>query len=266
MKMLDAWVKEINASYGIERTSAFTSHYWWIPALSVIVYLTLVALGKRWMENKPAYSMRAPLFVWNVFLALFSMVGAVVMAPPLWNTLSTHGFQHSVCYTTILVVPLQSFFSLLFVLSKIVEFGDTFFVIMRRTPLNLLHWYHHATVSIYSWHSLAIRSGPAHWFCAMNYTIHSIMYTYYVIKSTGLRMPSGMAKGVTVLQLVQFVMGLVVNCTVLYVYIIQGQFCHINTTNIVMGSTIYFSYFILFGNFFFQRYVIPKQKKVEKVE
>lgn len=264
-KMFESLAREINASYGIEHTSAWANRYWWVPVLSVLTYLTLVATGKAWMEKRPAYSMRGVMFVWNVFLALYSIAGAVVMVPPLWHELLIHGFQHTMCYTTIHYVPLQSLFSALFVVSKIIEFGDTFFVITRKTPLMFLHWYHHATVCIYSWHSLAISSAPAHWYCALNYSVHSIMYSYYVVKSTGFRMLPGVAIGVTMLQLLQFVLGLMVNCTTLYIYVIKGQFCRVDSTNLAMGTTIYFSFLILFGKFFFERYISPK-KKVKKVD
>lgn len=262
--MFDSLVKEFNSTkYDIWHTSALATKLWWIPALSIPIYLTLVALGKKWMETKQAYNLRSSLFVWNVVLAVYSMVGAAVMVPALWGTVMRYGFLYSVCYTTIHTVPLQSFFSLLFSFSKIIEFGDTFFVILRKTPLNILHWYHHATVSVYGWHSIAICSAPAHWYCAMNYFVHSVMYSYYVVKSTGVRMPSGIATGITLLQLLQFVLGFVVNCAVGYVYILQGRFCNINTTNIVMGTVIYASYFVFFGNFFWKRYIVPKKKKVE---
>ena len=33
-----------------------------------------------------------------------------------------------------------------FTVSKIFELGDTFFVVVRKRPLILLHWYHHVTV------------------------------------------------------------------------------------------------------------------------
>jgi elongation of very long chain fatty acids protein 6 len=161
---------------------------------------------------------------------------------------------------------MQSFFSLLFVFSKLVEFGDTFFVIMRKTPLNFVHWYHHTTVSIISWHSLSIKSGPAHWYCAVNYVVHSVMYSYYVIKSTGFRMPSAVAMAVTMLQMAQFVIGMIVSSTAAYVYLYQGQFCFVNVTNILLGTAIYSTYLALFGNFFFHRYILPKQAKQKKIE
>lgn len=261
---LELIFKEIDANYAIDQTAALTTRFWWVPVTAVCCYLTLIALGKKWMSNKEPYHLRGPLFVWNLLLAVFSILGAAVMVPPLWRTLTEQGFEYSVCYTTIHTFPMQSFFSLLFVLSKIVEFGDTVFVVLRKNPLNFLHWYHHVTVCFYSWHSLAIKSAPAHWFCALNYLVHSVMYSYYMLKSTGVRVWKEVALGITALQMVQFVVGLIVVCESAYVFVIRGDFCYINRANIVMGLVIYASYLVLFGNFFYQRYLkAPPSKKVQ---
>lgn len=254
--------QEIDTNYDIEHTSAFCRRYWWAPWVSTSLYLILIAVGKKWMESKQPYGMRKLLFVWNLCLALFSMLGAWVILPSLWDMWAQHGFEYSVCNSTILTVPLHSFFCLLFVLSKIVEFGDTFFVIMRKTPLNFLHWYHHVTVCFFSWHSLAIKSTPAHWFCALNYVVHSVMYSYYVIKSTGTKLPKFVSVAITGLQLLQFVVGLVVVCVTAHVQLYRGEFCNCTATNIAIGVMVYFSYLVLFGNFFYQRYLKPRKEKV----
>ena len=262
--MLSSFIEEFNSTkYDINHTAAIATQLGWIPPLAIVLYLILIALGKKWMKERPPFNLRGPLFIWNLTLAVFSMVGALVMLPDLVHAVWEHGFEHSVCFTTIHTVPLQSFFSLLFVFSKVIEFGDTFFVVVRKTPLNFLHWYHHVTVCFFSWYSLAIKSGPAHYYCAMNYFVHSVMYSYYVIKSTGLvRVPKSVALVVTGIQLVQFVLGFVVTYVATSVYVIRGEFCHVDTVNITMGLSIYFSYLILFGNFFYHRYLKKSKKKV----
>lgn len=40
----------------------------------------------------------------------------------------------------------------MFVFSKVPELGDTVFIILRKRPLIFLHWYHHVTVLLYTWH------------------------------------------------------------------------------------------------------------------
>ena len=39
------------------------------------------------------------------------------------------------------------------------------------------------TVLIYSWYSFSEYSAQARWFIVMNYLVHSVMYTYYALKS-----------------------------------------------------------------------------------
>ena len=260
--MLEALYQEINTNYAIQHTSALVTRLWWVPAISICFYLAFIVLGRQWMKNTQPYGLRKLLFLWNVVLAIFSISGAWVMLPSPLEAWYRRGLAYSVCQSTIYEIPLHSFYSMLFVFSKIVEFGDTFFVVMRKTPLNFLHWYHHITVCVFSWHSLAMASSPAHWFCALNFAVHSVMYTYYAIKSTGVSLPKFVAVGITMLQLLQFVMGLIVVCTSAYVLFVLGQECRENRTNITMGVVIYFSYIVLFGNFFYQRYLKPKEKAI----
>ena len=260
--MFDSILKEINANYHIDFVSKLTDDYWYVPWISVTVYLALVAAGRKWMENRRPYGLRRFLFVWNVVLALFSIVGTVCTLPSLMTNLIGSGYRHSVCFTYI--EPLQAFFSLVFVFSKILEFGDTMFVILRKTPLNVLHWYHHATVCIFSWYSLSIRSAPAMWYCAMNFGVHSAMYSYYAVKAAGVRLPSGVSQIVTLLQMVQFVIGVIVTCSVGFLFHVVGENCTINTRCTIMGTVIYSSYIVLFGNFYVHRYMKPAgQKKLK---
>lgn len=32
------------------------------------------------------------------------------------------------------------------------EFGDTWLLVLKKKPIIFLHWYHHMTVLLYSWH------------------------------------------------------------------------------------------------------------------
>ena len=77
----------------------------------------------------------------------------------------------------------------LFALSKIVEFGDTAFIIFRKAPLSFLHWYHHVTVCTYTWYALTTDPiALSNFFGAMNYTVHTFMYAYYAIRMKGYKL------------------------------------------------------------------------------
>lgn len=80
-------------------------------------------------------------------------------------------------------------------MSKIVEFGDTFFIVMRKSPLPFLHWYHHVTVCVYTWYCVVPQPiALCAWFGSMNFTVHAFMYTYYAFRASGYKIHSLIAK------------------------------------------------------------------------
>nr|CAD7567629.1 unnamed protein product [Timema californicum] len=83
----------------------------------------------------------------------------------------------------------SGFWTWMFVLSKLPELGDTVFIVLRKQPLIFLHWYHHITVLLYSWFSYTEYTASARWFIVMNYFVHSVMYSYYALRSMGYSLP-----------------------------------------------------------------------------
>ena len=231
-----------------------SAEYGKISIYSCTVYLILVFLGKRWMRDRPAFSLRRPLTMWNTGLAVFSIVGFLTHFPFLVRNLLVNGFRHSVCNEWTNDSAHLELWSLLFLLSKAVELGDTMFVVLRKTPLNFIHWYHHVTVYVYcAWFS-ATNAGIALWFGITNFFVHSIMYSYYTLKSAGFKVPRAIAQLITILQLAQFVLGLVGTLTA-YVQKSSGVECDPSYSLLNAGLALYGSYFVLFLNFFYQRYL-----------
>ncbi|VDO72295.1 unnamed protein product [Heligmosomoides polygyrus] len=54
------------------------------------------------------------------------------------------------------------------------------------------------------------------WFIWMNYFVHSIMYAYYSIVSTGIRLPKRLSMTVTALQTTQMLIGVMISVYVLF--------------------------------------------------
>ncbi len=46
-----------------------------------IAYVALAMAGRKYMKNKPRNELKRPLILWNVFLAVFSIVGTIRFLP-----------------------------------------------------------------------------------------------------------------------------------------------------------------------------------------
>lgn len=240
-------------------------HYWskhWVVSLyASIVYLILVFAGRRWMEGRKPYDLRKPLLLWNVGLAVFSIAGTMSVLPNLLWTLTNFGVDYTVCFSDAPFIPRIALWCYVFGLSKLVELGDTAFIVLRKSPLPFLHWYHHITVMIYTLYSLGTPIAVGHIFSGMNYTVHSFMYTYYAFRAAGWRVPQRLAQCITLMQLSQMFVGVYVTGLAFYNYKtgrVPG--CWMEDRFFYVAAGMYFSYALLFLNFFYQRYFRSKQK------
>ncbi|KAI5644009.1 GNS1/SUR4 family domain-containing protein [Phthorimaea operculella] len=153
----------------------------------------------------------------------------------------------------------SGFWTWMFVLSKLPELGDTVFIVLRKKPLIFLHWYHHITVLLYTWYSFTEYTSSARWFVVMNYCVHSVMYTYFALVSMGKYPPKMMAMTITLLQLTQMIVGCFINVWA-HNYLVSAppNTCGISQINIKLSMAMYFSYFVLFAQFFYKAYLAPK--------
>jgi len=226
-----------------------------IGLTSTSLYVLLIFSGQAMMRDRPAFSLRWLLVLWNMSLALFSIIGAINVVPVQVNIAVTKGLYASTC----VVEDSTRFWIWVFVLSKLPELGDTFFIVVRKQKLIFLHWYHHVTVLLYCWYTFTDYTSSSQWFSSMNYSVHAIMYSYYMLRAMGLRVPRWAAMTITFLQLVQMVVGCALNC---YVYFVkqQGVECRASDGNVKVAFVMYFSYFVLFARFFYLAYIAGKDK------
>lgn len=114
--------------------------HWTMTLVWSAAYLVFVYVGSRFMAERKAYSLREPLIVWNAALAVFSIVGSLRTIPELYYVLSNYGLGFSVCNPSFLLTNAYAFWGNLFLHSKLVELGDTVFIVLRKQPLIFLHW------------------------------------------------------------------------------------------------------------------------------
>lgn len=227
---------------------------WQKSILYSAIYLIVVFGGQHLMKDRQRLELRPLLTIWNTFLAVFSIMGAIRSWPEFFFLMKTHGFYHTVCIST-MYKGVSGFWTYLFVMSKLIELGDTVFIILRKQQLIFLHWYHHITVFIYVWYSYMDHTAPGQWFLVMNYTVHALMYTYYAFRSMKFRISKWVMMTITALQLSQMVMGCFI-AFYTYAMMKNGVFCNQTKENLIFCLLMYFSYFLLFAHFFYKTYFV----------
>lgn len=230
-------------------------------------YMLVIFGGQSYMKSRPRFELRGLLCVWNTALAMFSIMGACRTAPELIHVLRHQGLFHSVCVPSFIEQDrVSGFWTWLFVLSKLPELGDTLFIVLRKQPLIFLHWYHHITVLIYSWFSYTEYTASARWFIVMNYCVHSIMYSYYALRAMKFSPPRFISMIITSLQLTQMIIGCAINVWAFdYLKTAGRNACNISQINIKLSIAMYFSYFVLFAQFFYKTYLASSGKKSKRI-
>lgn len=241
-----------------EDVQAWLRRNWTAAFYCIGVYLLLIFGGQYLMKNRKPFRLRGALSLWSASLSVFATIGAIRTAPELITILTHHGLYDSVC-TYMEQDRVAGFWTWIFVLSKLPELGDTIFIVLRKQPLTFLHCYHHISVLLYCWFSYKETTASTRWYVVMNYSVHSIMYAYYAVKAKGFRLPRQMAVFITSLQLVQMTVGCVVNLWLLKIIAEQRQ-CTVSHVNVNFALAMYFSYLVLFGNFFYGSYLSGRTK------
>ena len=197
-----------------------------------------------------------PLVIaWNFGLSFFSIGGLIYCVPHLLfndrSGLITTGFYPSVCsHASAYGFGDVGFWVFLFIYSKLAELIDTLFLLLRKSPVILLHWYHHVTVLLYCWHSYSVRIGTGLWFASMNHGPRDHVL-YFGLTQCGEK--GGSLRRVCdahhVVAALQMVVGIVVTVASA-VYHASGVTCYVSLVNSCLGLIMYASYFVLFLQLF----------------
>ncbi|CAB3403317.1 unnamed protein product [Caenorhabditis bovis] len=239
--------------------------YWYHFITISIVYFMLIKVIQKFMENRKPFNLRTPMILWNGGLAIFSIIATLRFSVDPLRSLYVEGFYRTLCYSCH-PNDVAAFWSFAFALSKIVELGDTMFIILRKRPLIFLHYYHHAVVLIYTVHSGAEHTAAGRFYILMNYFAHSLMYTYYTITAMGYRPTKWVSMGVTTVQTTQMLAGVGVTWMVYKVKTEYNLPCQQSMANLYLAFTIYVSFAILFIQFFINAYIVKSNKKKKPVK
>jgi len=246
--------------------------YWWfyynwtMCFYFIAAYLIIIFAGQYYMKSRPPFQLRSELFLWNLVLALFSIFATWRLTTELVYTISHFGFSAAVCdFGSLQHKKAFGIWGQLFAYSKVLELGDTAFIVLRKTPLIFLHWYHHISVLFLVWSSGAWPSTIQLWFATVNVIVHSIMYSYYALRAIRVKIPRKISMAITMLQMVQMVLGLFI---IIYASWLKhnGVVCCTFDQAIWLALGVYASYLVLFGNYFLKTYILKKAPSDKKIQ
>ena len=250
--------KFFNHEYMEAEKRWMTSH-WLMSFFYTFLYWVAIFLAQKYMEKREKFELRRALIAWNFTLAGFSALGAIRVWPEFIHVVQKYGIQHSYCSKD-WQYGVTGGWGGLFIISKFPELIDTVFIVARKQKLIFLHWYHHATVLLYAWFSCRDFAASGRWFVIMNYSVHAVMYTYYGCRALRFSIPKWVNILITSSQLLQMVFGVYINVSA-YIIRENGGECDISYDNMKWSFLMYFTYFLLFFNFFYKTYLVRGKKQ-----
>uniref|UniRef100_T1KD01 Elongation of very long chain fatty acids protein n=1 Tax=Tetranychus urticae TaxID=32264 RepID=T1KD01_TETUR len=236
----------------------------WLSVLPFIpLYLLSLKIGVKFMTKRPAFQLDSVLAYYNAFLALFSLIGAWITGAEMINVLISKGYHDSVCHNSYVLDERVQFWNWLWTWSKLLEFCDTMFIILRKRPLTFLHVYHHsltAFCAFYFWHTGLPMN---RWTITMNFIVHSLMYTYFSVHAMGYSIPQYIPIMVTTLQISQMVAGCGACSYALYSKVFNHSCKLYHGQHIAICQLTYISYAILFAKIFHSKYLVKRKSRVK---
>lgn len=232
-------------------------------AISTVIYVITIFTVQRLMKNRPRFVLRTPLALWNLALAVFSIACAWRLNVATHFILSQRDATlHSLVCEKRCFEPGNpaALWILLFALSKLVEYGDTLFVVLRKANLIVLHWYHHIITYLISSYLFAYSSPTVFIMAMVNTYIHSIMYPYYALRIMGVAVPKKIAMTITSIQIIQLFTGFLINVYAAWA-LFNGISCDVDHVGIGLGLFGFGTVLILFVNFFVRSYILRTSKK-----
>ena len=244
---------------GHDAQKVFATGWPLLPMAIVVPYLAFVYWVPHWMKNRPPFDVRVVARVWNIALAVFSICGAFVCVPHLAEQLYRHGFWYCACADVYELAGYgaPALWAAAFSWSKLFELFDTVLLILKKRPVRTLHWFHHASVVVFVWATWAYENPLALWFGAMNYTVHSVMYSYFALTSSNRWRAAALriAPAITLLQISQFAMGTILNGFATVAFFTPDVGCATKPAILQLSGLMYLLYGGMFMQLFVNRYV-----------
>ena len=246
----------------------------WTTLAAIAGYLYFVKIaGPKFMKSRQPFKMKELMVCYNFFMVAFSawmfLEGCLVLN----FGLSAWSCRESRRVDQLFGRPISSsenvtsrrflFVTWAFFFSKIIEFSDTVFMVLRKKnqQISNLHVIHHSVVPLSVW--IGIKFAPVAvnaWFPLLNSFVHTLMYTYFGLMALGDSLDEKLHSKIllfkpwmTRIQIIQFLIA-IVHWAVLTLDASKDATCTLPTTYFYLNLGNALLFLALFTNFYRQSY------------
>jgi elongation of very long chain fatty acids protein 6 len=242
--------------------------YYEFPVGLAISYLLFCFIGYKMIRFQRALDLQMYNLLWNAALCVVSFAGMCRTLPLLLSVIyaPTPSLRESLCvFGSSYSDGPGAFWIVVFVLCRIFQLLDTMFIILRKKPLPVVHWFQHVTMVLYCWDGFATRSPTLVFIAGANYMLNAMMYGSWCLVALKLKVVnlSAVPLMITVMQICESVMGLGLCCVSLH-HIMGGATCG-SPRNTIAGIMIYGSILFLQGSLEWNKYLMAVRLKNRKV-
>ena len=119
----------------------FVKNSWWLIYTAIGLYLAMIVILPPIFKKRPV-NLGKSLAYWNLFLAVYSAIGAIRTVPHLLWYMNNYTFKETVCRAPFLANGdgATGLWCTLFTFSKLVELVDTLFICLKGKKPIFLHW------------------------------------------------------------------------------------------------------------------------------
>lgn len=215
-----------------------------------VVYLTILSLLIKYMKNRTRPSWVPVVSFWhNLNMSILSFVMLVGLILGSYWDMRFDSFETFGCHPVDPYVGATPFWMYIFYLSKMLEFIDTFLLVLSKKELIWLHKIHHLTTMSLAWHAMHTEFSLDIIAAGSNCIVHTIMYVYFA-KPIKLIRPF-----ITSSQIVQFLAVLTFGGYSLHQRYVVGKPCRGSILAEFHCVGMYGLYLVMFLNFFVQQYL-----------
>ncbi|KAI8594791.1 fatty acid elongase [Dissophora ornata] len=224
-------------------------------AMWTFTYFVVIFGGRQIMKSQEAFKLKHLFIFHNFLLTVASGTLLALFIENLVPILVNNGLFFAICDDGAWTQRLELLYYLNY-LVKYWELADTVFLVLKKKPLEFLHYFHHSMTMILCFVQLGGHTSVSWVPITLNLTVHVLMYYYYMRSAAGVRI--WWKQYLTTLQIVQFVLdlGFIYFCS--YTYFASSYFawapnvgkCAGTEGAALFGCGLLTSYLFLFINFY----------------